>query len=99
MMTSQLKELLAFCRANGRICPVPMKWNELWELLPNRQRQGGGWHPSLPLILAAWWVATPSQKQERLEQHLVYAEENNMLDDVDKFLRGLNEKEWYHEGD
>ena len=45
--------LIAYCRENSRVCPMPQRWNALWELLPNRKRVGGGWEPPLPLILAA----------------------------------------------
>src|ERR1039457_2230279 len=31
-----------------------LRWNTLWEMLPNRQRAGNGWEPGPPLILAAW---------------------------------------------
>jgi len=47
------ESLIAYCRENSRVCPVPQRWNALWELLPDRKRVGGGWEPALPLILAA----------------------------------------------
>lgn len=46
--------LLAYCRENNRVCPKPGRWDDLWKLLPERQRVGGGWEPALPLILGAW---------------------------------------------
>lgn len=98
-MTEQLQTLLSFCQSNGRLCPQPMKWNELWEMLPDKKRKGLGWEPSLPLILAAWWEASPEQKRNRLQQHLLYAEEKGVLDKIETFLRGLSENEWFHEND
>ena len=50
-----LSDLLDYVRSNDRVCPQPQKWNELWEMLPDRRRAGEGWEPSLPLILDAWW--------------------------------------------
>jgi hypothetical protein len=52
---TMLKELLEYVGSNNRVCPQPQKWDELWKLLPDRKRVGGGWDPPLPLILAAWW--------------------------------------------
>jgi hypothetical protein len=49
-----LDEVLKEANRDGRICPQPTKWNELWEMLPNKKRKGAGWEPALPLILAAW---------------------------------------------
>jgi hypothetical protein len=40
---------------DGRVCPQPVVWQQLWEILPDRRRVGAGWEPLSPLILAAWW--------------------------------------------
>jgi hypothetical protein len=34
---------------NNRICPLPNRWQELYDMLPNKRRQGLGWEPALPL--------------------------------------------------
>jgi hypothetical protein len=68
-----LNEVLAECEAHGRVSPQPQKWNELWELLPDRRRQGAGWEPPLPLILAAWHDSSDAEKRERLRLHLRWA--------------------------
>jgi len=47
-----LEQALEEAQKNDRVCPQPQKWNELYELLPNRVRRGNGWEPALPLILA-----------------------------------------------
>ena len=98
-MTKQLQTLLCFCQSNGRACPQSMKWNELWEMIPDKERKGLGWDPLLPLILAAWWEASPEQKRDRLQQHLLYAEGKGVLDKIETFLRELSENEWFHEND
>ena len=60
-----VRALLDHIRENGRVCPVPRRWNELWEMLPARRRGGRGWEPPLPLILAAWWSVSISGKNHR----------------------------------
>jgi hypothetical protein len=60
-----LADLMTEASKDGRVCPQPMIWNQLWELLPDRRRVGAGWEPPLPLILAAWWEASDSDKRSR----------------------------------
>jgi hypothetical protein len=55
MGKQRLDDLIAFVRSNGRVCPKPMRRNELYDLLPDRRQVGAGWEPPLPLILGGWW--------------------------------------------
>ena len=98
-MTSDLDELLSSCRAADRICPMPQRWNQLYKLLPERRRDGVGWQPPLPLILAAWWETTDSEKQSRFEQHLRWAADHGALPEVIAYLHSLPETEWHHVGE
>jgi hypothetical protein len=59
-MKEKLSSLINYCSSDGRVCPLPMKWNELWEMLPGRKRVGDAWEPPLPLILAAWSESSAS---------------------------------------
>lgn len=95
----QVQNLLQFVQAEGRICPQPGKWHELWEKLPDRNRVGGGWQPPLPLILAAWDHTTGLEKILRLRQHIEYAAEHGVLDTVDQYLRNLPPDQWHMVGD
>lgn len=91
--------LLSYCMANDRVCPQPMRWHELWELLPGRRRVGAGWEPPLPLVLGAWWHTSNADKRQRLGEHIRWAQAHRALDAADSFLRDLNEGEWHHVGD
>jgi hypothetical protein len=91
----RLQELLEYSQIDGRVCPHPKKWSELWKSLPGKHRVGHGWHPPLPLILAAWSEATDSQKRERFSVHLRYAAENGVIGEVAEYLRGLPPEDWY----
>lgn len=91
----QLQDLLQYVMDEGRICPEPGKWHELWQLLPDRHRVGSGWNPPLPLILAAWDHTNGLEKMLRLKQHIEYAAEKGVLDQVDQFLRSLPSEEWH----
>ena len=94
-MSDTVESLIAYCKENGRVCPLPMHWHRLWEMLPNRTFLGVGWEPSLPLILGGW--SSPDlAKMLRLAEHIEWAEKHGALDDVAAFLRGLCEDDWHH---
>jgi len=98
-MAEKYPELLEYVKANGRACPQPVRWNSLWEMLPDRRRAGNGWEPALPLILAAWSDATGVLKHLRFLEHLEWAHKHGCIDQVDAYLRALPEADWYHFGD
>ncbi len=95
-MPDSIETLIAYCRDNSRVCPMPPLWKELYELLPNRQRVGGGWEPALPLILAAWHDTPAISKMLRLEEHIRWAAEHNALESIGVFIRNLEENDWLH---
>jgi hypothetical protein len=92
-------EVLKFAQENGRVCPRPNRWQELYELLPEKRQVGAGWEPALPLILAAWWDTPALQKMLRLREHIEWADSHGCLEQVDAFLRSLPESEWHHLGE
>ncbi len=94
-----VQNLIAYCRENGRVCPMPQRWSALWEMLPNRTRVGAGWQPPLPLILGAWHDTPGLLKMLRLAEHIEWAAEHGGLEAVARFLRALSEDEWFHIGD
>jgi hypothetical protein len=95
MPADKLTELLEYVRAEGRVCPNPQEWHAPWEMLPDKQRIGDGWEPPLPLILGAWWDTPALFKMIRLEEHIRYAEKHGGLDQVDAYLRRLQQDEWF----
>ncbi|MGI8424346.1 MAG: hypothetical protein ACR2NO_09605 [Chloroflexota bacterium] len=94
---ASLDDVLREATRDGRVCPKPQQWNRLWELLPDRQRQGSGWQPPLPLILAAWWEVTDAEKRERFHLHIRWAYERGALSVVADFIRGLRSEDWHRE--
>jgi hypothetical protein len=93
---SSVETVIEFARSEGRVCPQPQRWNELWEMLPEKKRVGVGWSPSLPLILAAWWETSNTDKQERLFSHIRYAAEHGALERVHSFLISLPHDQWHY---
>ncbi len=81
------------CTRDNRICPRPISWDQLWQMLPNPSQS-----PDLmnPLILGGWWYSTDEQKKGRLDHHLQWARDYNVLDAIKEFLEGLTEEQWHH---
>jgi hypothetical protein len=98
MSTQMLNDLLSYCTSNGRVCPLPRKWDRLWKMLPNTRRVGAGWEPSLPLILAAW-DSPDDMKSDRLKTHIEWAHQQQALERVDEYLRSVLEEDWLHKGE
>jgi hypothetical protein len=95
-MTETADSLIAYCRENRRVCPRPSKWNELWVMLPERRRRGGGWEPPAPLILAAWDYSSNLEKMLRVGEHIEWAASHGCLPAVAAFLKQLEEQDWHH---
>jgi hypothetical protein len=92
-----LHDVLAEASKDGRVCPQPKVWSRLWELLPERRRVGVGWEPPLPLILAAWWEASDSEKRSRFHSHLWWASEHGAIEPVAHLLSSLKPEDWHTE--
>ena len=98
-MTEKFKSLWKYCTANNRVCPLPLKWNDLYQMLNDTRRVGAGYEPPIPLILGAWGNTSDEEKQERLKNHIEWAEDHGQLDEIEKYLCSLKEKEWAHFGE
>ena len=97
-LTETFDTLWGYCTANKRA--IPRDWNRLYQLLANkRPKPSGGWEPSLPLILAAWDVTMPIEKQLRFKEHIEWARDQGQLAEIGKYLRSLVEDDWYHFGE
>ncbi len=88
-------EVMVEARKNNRVCPKPAKWQQLYEMLPDRQRS----EPPPPLVGAAW-DATPSiPKRMCFREHIEWAASHGCLRQVFTFMKSLPEGEWHHMGD
>lgn len=88
-------ELIGQLSLKGRVCPLPERWNTLWESLPVGRRHDGPAKAPRPLILAAWVESSDRQKRDCFEGHLRWAEEFGALGKVDAFLGTLTDADWH----
>lgn len=90
-----INDAMVEVRRNNRVCPSPARWQQLYEMLPNRTAS----RPTPPLVGPSW-QATPSlSKRMCLREHLAWAETQESLPQVLDFLKQLPEEEWHHMGD
>jgi hypothetical protein len=92
-------EVMVEARRNNRVCPQPARWQQLYEMLPDKKRSGAGWEPAPPLVDAAW-KATPSiPKRMCFREHIEWAASHGCLQQVFTFMKSLSENEWHHMGE
>lgn len=91
-----LENVLAEATKDGRVCPLPRKWNEFWKMLPGKRREGLGWEPPLPLILAAWHGTGLLAKITRFHDHIRWADQHGVLQSAYDYVLGLDEDDWYY---
>jgi hypothetical protein len=94
-----VENVMEYCRANNRICPMPQQWNELWEILPGSRRVISGLRPPLPLILGSWYYSTPDMKMKRFAEHMQWAVNHQAIVPVTGYIYGLAEENWLHFGE
>lgn len=98
--TKSFEQVADFAKQNGRICPQPQIWNNLYNSLKDKtMKQTGVWEPPLPLILAAWWDTSDFEKQQRFLTHLKWGEAHNQLNELFDFLLALTEDQWHHQNE
>jgi len=90
---------MAYCRENGRVCPMPQQWVALFDVLSNKRQVGVAREPALPLILAAWHEASALAKMLRLAEHIEWAAKQGDLLKVAEYLHALPESSWFHLGE
>lgn len=76
---------------NNRVCPNPMVWHKLWEMIQKESKD----KIETPLILAAWYHTTNEDKTERFLYHIEKAKDLNLMGRV-KNLLNIQEDEWHH---
>ncbi|MBG9390367.1 hypothetical protein [Caenimonas aquaedulcis] len=92
-------EAMVEARRNNRLCPQPLLWKQLYDMLPDKVQGDHGWQPQPPLIGSAWSSTPPLVKRMCLRDHIEWAEGHGVLDEVHAFLKALPETDWHHMGD
>lgn len=89
---TELENLKQFCLSKNRVCPMPMYWTRLYEIIVREDKDTT---LPVPLILAAWSETTHLDKMVRLVEQLHYAERHGTLDEADSYLREMPLSHWF----
>jgi len=89
-----LEDALLEVRRNNRVCPLPAIWKQVWDYLPNKASTLS----AVPDTAAEWARLAPLQKRSRLREHLQWAADQGVLQQVFEALRKLPEDRWHHIG-
>lgn len=93
MKKETLESLWEYCTSSNRVCPMPMKWNDFFNILKDQKSL------DLPLILNGWEMSSPLEKSLRFKDHIQSAADHNQLDEIGHYLRSLKEEDWAHYGE
>ena len=99
-MMTLVESLVAFCREDNRVCPLPpLSGIDSGRCCPTARGLvlAGSRHPWL--ILAAWHDTSAMLKMLRLAEHIEWAAQHGALESVARFLRELREEDWPHIGE
>ena len=95
----RLADISTYTQANRRICPERSAWARLVRMMPNAPEEDAAWPPLPPPIdLLILLAAIDGDARRQLQRLLRHAATEGVLKHVDRFLRGLSESEWRHEG-
>jgi len=83
----QFWALLDYCAMERRICPGPQAWHHMWKLLHARATDRKPLQPPAP-------NEPGNSLKWALVDHLLWADQLGMLDEVDQYLRGLGPDQW-----
>ena len=96
-------DLWKYCTSHNRLCPKNNIWQEVFELLKNTQElsgHGGVREPADPYIIYNnWGNIMPIELQFQFNRYLEWAQDNDQLNEVGKYLRSLPESDWVHFGE
>ena len=102
MNDQQIEALIDEIAGPGWVCPMPMKWNDLYNKLNFINNYVLSYPETkqvpIPLILTGWWCTGSSEKKERFMVHLRWARDKSVLDDILEYLKKLDETEWLRGG-
>jgi hypothetical protein len=84
----ELAALLEYASADDRICPLPIKWHEFWQLI-------GAPRELHPFVLSGWSFSTDRQKRARFRDQIKHATAAGNMDMVRTFVERLETQEWH----
>lgn len=96
LLPPTLGDVMAICRTNDRICPLPAVWEKMYLCLPVERRGATIVRAPFPIERRRWNLVSDLLKQERLREQFLWADARGGLFGVQRFLAEMREPEWHH---
>ena len=90
-----LDDAMVEARRHNRVCPKPLYWYQLYDLLPAKTET----EPAPPLDGRDWQTSSALNKRMVFRDHLEWAANHGALAEAMRFMAGLREDEWLHMDD
>ena len=87
---------IALARRNNRVCPRPLLWSALYELLEGDHYADMRPPPVLP---RSWATLSNLQRRLHFHEHIEWADRHGKLDELARFIATLAEPDWVHMGE
>jgi len=95
-MKNTLEELIKYCVDKNRVCPMPIKWVQISEIISVKPGYPGN-HVSLSPLILGGWDSSNEKKRDKLKTQIEYvAQDPEIYQELEKFILNLKDDEWYY---
>lgn len=97
VLSDKAKALLEYCLINERVCPTRDYWNHLWVINAKAKTFDSILNQNKsPLIDEKSSEQEKLQRSVRLRKYIEFADKNNLINEMDTFIRSIPEDKWHH---
>jgi len=92
---SPIKKYVPDYHVTGKVCPVPIVWNNMYNLMLKLQRvRKIEEKPPHPLVLHGWY-SSDEKKKIRFSEMIEYSEKYNLDTSIQSFINKLSDDDWF----
>jgi hypothetical protein len=96
-LSEKARALLEYCLDNDRVCPKREYWNQLWVITTQAKTFISCLNTvTSPVLSEKSTDQDKIQRSARLRIYIECADRNNLIDQMDDFIRSIPEREWHH---
>lgn len=97
VLSDKAKTLLEYCLINERVCPKRDYWNQLWVINAKAKTFDSILNQNKsPLLDEKSSEQEKLQRSVRLRKYIEFADKNNLINEMDGFIRSIPEDKWHH---
>ena len=85
------ESVFAWLDRNEYLYPQEGPWHEIYKILKAKESKTP---PPTPILLAGWHIASEQQKRDRFIEYIEWADENHIIEEIEKLLLSFPSSEW-----